>query len=375
MSRPAGGDDARLSLVLPREEARCEINVGWGSAGRIGALVREYAPAHAFAVVADETVATLHGPRVMSALRQAGPRVRLYGFPAGESSKTPATWATLVEALAADGLGRDACVIGLGGGVSCDLAGFVAATFLRGVPLVQLPTTLLAMVDAAIGGKSGVDLGAGKNLAGAFWQPRLVVVDPELLLSLPESELRAGLAEVVKHGAIADAEGFGWLETNGDAVFARDPVALRRVIEDSIRVKASFVAQDVREAGARAMLNFGHTIGHALERVTGYDLAHGPAVAAGMVVEADLGERVGATEAGTSTRIGRLLRTLGLPASPPAGLDARRVLDATRTDKKARAGSVRYSLLHAIGAPARPADGSWTWEVPDDLVLAALAGR
>lgn len=372
MSPSSGGDDARLSLVLPREEVRCEITIGWGTAGRIGDLVRTHAPAHAYAVVSDETVATLHGHRLVATLQEAGLQARFHGFAAGESSKTPATWAALLEALAADGFGRDACVIGLGGGVSCDVAGFVAATFLRGVPLVQVPTTLLAMVDAAIGGKSGVDLEAGKNLAGAFWQPRLVVVDPEFLQSLPDLELRAGLAEVIKHGAIADAQGFGWLEASGDAVLQRNPAALRRVVEDSIRVKVAFVAEDVREAGARAMLNFGHTIGHALERVTRYDLAHGPAVAAGMVVEARLGERLGATEAGTSARIGRLVRALGLPASPPAGVDPGRVLAATRTDKKARGGSVRYSLLRAIGTSARPPDGSWTWEVPDHLVLAAL---
>ncbi len=372
--RPAsGGDEARFSLVLPREQARCEITVARGNAGRIGALLRTHVPAHAYAVVADDTVAALHGSRVLAALEEAGLRARLHSFDAGEARKTPATWAALLEALAADGFGRDACVIGLGGGVTCDLAGFVAATFLRGVPLVQVPTTLLAMVDAAIGGKSGVDLEAGKNLAGAFWQPRLVVVDPDLLRTLPDVELRAGLAEAVKHGAIADADGFAWLEGNGSSLVEREPAALRRVVEASIRVKAAVVAEDAHEAGARAILNFGHTIAHALERVTGYRLAHGPAVAIGMVVEARLGERLGATEPETAARIGRLVESLGLPASAPAGIDAGAVLEATRTDKKAREGAVRYSLIRAIGAPARTPGASWTWEAPDEAVRAALA--
>lgn len=369
----AGGDDARFSLVLPRDEARSEIHVGPRLAERLGALLRDYAPAHAYAVIADDTVARLHGRSLVAALSADGLDARLHTFPAGEANKTPTTWARLVEALAADGLGRDACVVGLGGGVTTDLAGFVAATFLRGVPLVQVPTTLLAMVDAAIGGKSGVDLDAGKNLAGSFWQPRLVVADPAFLATLPESELRAGLAEVVKHGAIADAAGFEWLASNGARVLGGDPDGLRRVVEDSVRVKTAFVAQDVFEGGARAMLNFGHTIAHALERVTAYGLAHGPAVAIGMVVEAGLGESVGATAPGTADRIREAVSSLGLPSSIPPNADPRAVLEATRTDKKARAGAVRYSLIREVGAAARPADGGWTWQVADDALLAVLA--
>ena len=372
MSGAAGGGDvARFSLVLPGPEERCAIAVGSGLVRSLAELVATHAPAHRYAVIADETVAELHGARVTGALGD-GAQVGLYTFPGGEATKTPSTWATLVESLARDGLGRDTCVVGLGGGVTCDLAGFVAATFLRGVPLVQVPTSLLAMVDAAIGGKTGVDLAAGKNLAGAFWQPRLVVIDTAFLATLPPEERRAGLAEVVKHGVIADADGFAWLEENAGAVLGGDAGALRRVVADSVRVKSSFVAGDAREAGARAALNFGHTIGHALEGVSAYSIPHGPAVAAGMVVEARLGEALGVTEAGTAARVASLLGSLGLPSSPPAALEPGAVLEATRSDKKARRGTVRYTLVAGVGATARDGAGGWTHEVPDEAVLAAL---
>lgn len=367
-----GGDVARFTLTLPGAQERCSIAVGTGLSARLPELLADYAPAHAYALIADETVAQHHGAAILEGLSAAGAGARLYTFPPGEARKTVATWGTLLEALASDGLGRDACVIGMGGGVSCDLAGFVAATFLRGVPLVQLPTSLLAMVDAAIGGKTGVDLAAGKNLAGAFWQPRLVVADPGLLATLPDAELRAGLAEVVKHGAIADAGGFAWLDEHGDRVVARADDALARVVADAVRVKTAFVASDVREAGRRAALNFGHTIAHAIERASGYRVAHGRAVAMGMVVEARLGEALGVTEPDTAGRLAALLSRLGLPARVPASLEPAAVLEATRTDKKARGGQVRYALIARIGAVAPGPGGSWTHVVPDDAVLDAL---
>lgn len=369
-----GGDVARFALVLPRAEERSEIALGHELTTRLPALLAEHAPAHAYAIIADATVAGLHGDRVRGSLEAAGLRARLYPVEGGEAAKTPGTWASLVESLAEDGMGRDACVVGLGGGVACDLAGFVAATFVRGVPLVQVPTSLLAMVDAAIGGKSGVDLRAGKNLAGAFWQPRLVAIDPGFLDTLPEAELRAGLAEVVKHGAIADPEALEWLASNAQAVLGREPDALQRVVMDSVRVKTSFVAGDVREAGARAALNFGHTIAHGLERASGYALAHGPAVAAGMVVEARLGEALGVTEAGTGVRLAGILERLGLPPSPPDGVSPEAVVRATRTDKKARRGVVRYTLLRRVGEVARGEGGAWTHDVPEDVAVAALGG-
>ena len=369
-----GGDVARLSLVLPRDGDRCEIAIGAGLAGSLAELLRLHAPAHAYALISDDRVAALHGERLTAGLEAAGVRARLYRFPAGEASKTPATWAGLVESLAADGLGRDGCVVGVGGGVACDLAGFVAATYLRGVPLVHVPTSLLAMVDAAIGGKGGVDLRAGKNLAGAFWQPRLVLADPGLLGTLPDAELRAGLAEVVKHGAIADAEALERLEADLDAVLARDPGALGRVVADSVRVKTSFVAGDVREAGARAALNFGHTIGHAIERATAYRVGHGAAVSIGMVAEARLGEALGVTAGGTADRLGGVLERLGLPVALPQGATPEAILEGTRGDKKGRAGVVRYVLLRRVGEVARTGEGAWTHEAEDGVVVETLRG-
>ena len=367
------GDVARLSLALARGEERTEIVIGAGALDGLPDLLRAHARAHSYAVIADANVAQLYGDAVVEAVGRSGGAARLYGFGAGESAKRPETWIQLLETLAADGHGRDACVVGLGGGVTTDLAGFVAATFLRGVALALVPTSLLAMVDASVGGKGGVDLVAGKNLAGAFWHPRLVVSDPAVLSTLPDAELRAGLAEVVKHGAIADEAAFEALAAGAPALLAREPGPLARVVVDSVRVKMSFVAGDAREHGARAALNFGHTLGHAIERASGYGIAHGPAVAMGMVAESVLGVALGVTRAGTRERLVGALAAVGLPTEVPADLDPGAILEATRRDKKARRGAVRYTLIERVGAVARGAAGAWTHAAPDEAVLEALA--
>lgn len=339
---------------------------------RLPALLAEQVPAPLYAVVSDATVGGLYGAALTDALREAGSAAELFTFPAGETSKTPARWAELVESFAAAGLGRDGCVVAVGGGVTGDLGGFAAATFARGVRLVQVPTSLLAMIDAAHGGKTGVDLRAGKNLVGSFHQPVLVAVDPELLATLPEAELRTGLAEAVKHGAIVDA---GYLETlraSADAILALDPEAIDRVVRGSIRIKTGVVSRDARESGERAILNFGHTIAHGIEQVTDYRIPHGQAVAVGMVTEARIGEHIGVTEAGTSTAIAASLEAFDLPTALPPGLDIDGVVAATRGDKKAREGAARYALIEALGRPARGADGSWTRPVADADVRAVL---
>src|SRR5690606_4159708 len=198
------------------------------------------------------------------------------------------------------GFGRDCCVIALGGGVAGDIAGFVAATYMRGVPFVQLPTTLLAMIDASVGGKTGVDTAAGKNLVGAFHAPRIVIIDPLTLRTLPETELRSGLAEAVKHGAILDAAYFDWIADHVDDLLARDHAALEYLIARSVDLKANVVSEDPLESDRRAILNFGHTVGHALERCTNYRLPHGFAVSAGMCAEAALGQAAGFTNRGAA---------------------------------------------------------------------------
>jgi 3-dehydroquinate synthase len=355
------------------EEVGYDVLVGAGLLAALPALVREHAPAHRYAVVADETVARLYGDGVLASLAGAGLRADLLVFPPGEANKTRESWAHLSDRLLGAGFGRDSAVLALGGGVTGDLAGFVAATYMRGLPLVQVPTTLLAMIDSSVGGKTGVDTPAGKNLVGAFLQPRLVLADPEVLRTLPPAELRAGLAEAIKHGAIQDATYFHAIADALPALLALEPAALARLVVRSVEIKAAVVARDEREAGPRKMLNFGHTLGHALEAVSGYRLLHGEAVAIGMALEAAIGERLGVTERGTEARLRGLLRAAGLPASVPADCPPGAVLDATRTDKKARGGRVEYALLERIGHASPGPDGRWGWAVEEAEVRRVLS--
>lgn len=373
MNESGPADDVvDFRLELPGQPLRSHIRVGRGLLAELPALLESNASAHRYALISDDTVAELYAERLTTALRDAGAAVDLLRVPPGEASKTAERWAGLVEALAESGFGRDGCVVAVGGGVVGDLAGFVAASYARGVPFVQVPTTLLAMIDASIGGKTGLDLRAGKNLVGAFHQPRLVVVDPAALDSLPLDELRTGLAEAVKHGAIADADYFAWLEGSADRVLDRDPDVLHRLVVGSVRIKTAVVVRDALEAGERAILNFGHTVAHAIERVTDFAVPHGRAVGMGMVLESRIGEASGRTEPGTADRLARLLAALGLPTRLPDGVSARAVLDAARLDKKARTGAARYALVARIGEPARTADGRWTHAVPDTVASAAI---
>lgn len=356
---------APLTVPVPAGDGRAyRVHVGPGLLGRLGELCVEAAPAHRYAVVADETVADLYGAEAVEALEAAGSGADLHRFPAGEASKTRATWSRLTDALLEAGHGRDSVVVGLGGGVTGDLAGFVAASFLRGVPVVQVPTTVLAMVDAAVGGKTGVNTRRGKNLVGAFHHPRLVVADTETLETLPPAHVTAGLAEAVKGAAIGDPELFARMEERAGRGLTDDAAALARVVHAAVRVKAEVVAEDPRETGRRQVLNFGHTVGHALERLSGYGLLHGRAVAAGMRVEARLGEALGVTRPGTAERLTRLLDRLGDRERPERGVDARSLLEAAAPDKKARAGEVRYVLLERIGRVARTDEGGWSRPLP-----------
>jgi 3-dehydroquinate synthase len=368
---PAAGDTV-VDVPAGTGDATYEVVIRNGAFAQLGELARRLSRAHRFAVIADDRVAALHGSGALAALRNVGD-CDLFVFPAGEANKTRETWAVLTDALLQAGCGRDVCIVALGGGVTGDLAGFVAATYLRGVPLLQVPTTLLAMIDASVGGKTAVDVRAGKNLVGAFHAPRGVIIDPDLLATLPDVELRNGLAEAVKHGAIADAGYFAWIEAAGASLLERDPQDLQQLIRRSVEIKAAVVARDPLETGERATLNFGHTAAHAIERCTGYEVAHGQAVAMGMAIEAGLGERTGVTAAGTSARLRSVLSELGLPGRLPAGLDPRAVLAATATDKKVRNARVRWSLISRIGVAARSSQGEWTLSAPDEIVLESLA--
>jgi 3-dehydroquinate synthase len=348
------------------------VLIARGALAEIGRIAAASARAHRYAIVSDESVAPLYAGRVRGALGEG--RTRLYTIPAGEEQKTRATWATLTDSMLADGFGRDTAIIALGGGIVGDLAGFVAATYMRGVPYIQVPTTLLAMIDASIGGKTGVDTPAGKNLVGAFHQPAAVVADPDVLRTLPPEHLRAGLAEAIKHGVIADAAYFSDVVDAAPDIIAGSrsaAPALERVVVRSVSIKADVVKRDEREVGVRKTLNFGHTIGHAIELRSDYTMLHGEAVAVGMVLESRVAERLGIAEPGTSERVREAIERTGLPAARPANQTPDEILSATRGDKKAREGVVEYALPERIGAMAA-ADRGWGVAVADDIVLEVL---
>lgn len=305
-------------------------------------------------VVTNTTIAPLYLDRVRAGLE--GLKHSTLTLPDGETHKTLASSAEVFDALAGLGATRDATILALGGGVIGDLAGFAAACWMRGIDFVQMPTTLLAMVDSSVGGKTGVNLPLGKNLVGAFHQPRAVVADTDTLATLPDREYRAGLAEVVKYGAIGDPAFFNWLEHNVAALSARDGAALVEAIAVSCRHKAGVVARDEHEHGERALLNFGHTFGHALETASGYgNLLHGEAVAIGMVLAARLSTDLGRAPRADAERLTRLLAALGLPVMLPAS-DPARLLDLMRLDKKNLGDSLRLILWRGIGLAEIVAD-------------------
>ncbi len=355
---------------MPLGAAAYDILIGADTLAALPEIVARACPAQRYAVIADATVARLYGERVTNLL--SGPaRADLIAFPAGEWNKTREQWHQVSDAMLAAGCGRDAAVVALGGGVTGDLAGFVAATFLRGVPYVQLPTTLLAMIDSSIGGKTGVDTTFGKNLIGAFHQPRAVIADVTTLASLPAPHVAAGIAEAVKHGAIMDAGYFARLGTLRAAVQAGDREALIETIAGSVAIKAELVAEDEREGGRRAILNFGHTVAHAIEAVTGFALLHGEAVAIGMAIEADLGTQLGITQPGVTETVRDALASWGLPTRLP-DVAADDVLAAMQFDKKVRSGTVKFALLRSVGVTARGPGGEWTFAAPDEAIRAAL---
>jgi 3-dehydroquinate synthase len=299
-------------------------------------------------VISNTIVAPLYLERIAEGLN--GLRWSSFLLDDGEAHKTFANVGRALDALAQLGATRDACVIAMGGGVVGDLAGFSAACWMRGIDFIQMPTTLLAMVDSSVGGKTGVNLPAGKNLVGAFHQPRAVVADTDTLITLPEREYRAGLAEVVKGAAIGDPAFFAWLEQYAAALNARETIPLIEAIARKVRYKAGVVARDETEQGERALLNLGHTFGHALETAGKYRvLLHGEGVAIGMLLAAQLSERLGLSEETDTLRLRRLLTALGLPTAIPAGMDPQQLLALMRLDKKNLAGTLRLILWRGIG--------------------------
>lgn len=328
------------------------ILIDAGILAEAGKHCREVGLTGRAAVVTNPTVAGLYAETVTASLAAAGYQPLLIPIPDGEAYKTSQTLHQVYDQLIEAGIDRRCFVVALGGGVVGDLAGFAAASYLRGIPFVQLPTTLLAQVDSSVGGKTGIDHPRGKNLIGAFHQPRLVLADVDTLTTLPEREYRAGLAEVIKYGVVLDRAFFELLESNVERLLARDRELITTVVARCCALKAWVVEQDEHEAGLRAVLNYGHTLGHAFEALAGYaGLVHGEAVAIGMTLAAQISEREGLCSADDRERIVALLRSLGLPTeTPPADRDE--LIAALTQDKKSRAGVIQYICNQGLGAHA-----------------------
>lgn len=316
-------------------------------------------------VITNTTVGPLYFEKLTQTLSQAGKEVTSIVLPDGEEEKNWTSLMRVFDVLLEQKCDRKTTLVALGGGVIGDLTGFAAATYMRGVPFIQVPTTLLAQVDSSVGGKTGINHPLGKNMIGAFYQPQAVIADTSTLNTLPPRELSAGLAEVIKYGAIIDATFFDWIEANIAKLMARDAAALAYAIQRSCEIKADVVRQDEREGGLRAILNFGHTFGHAIEAGLGYgQWLHGEAVGCGMVMAADLSHRLGFIDAATKERVARLVQAASLPVVAP-DLGAKRWLELMQVDKKNEGGQIKFILIKPLGAPV-------IMTVPQDALLATL---
>ncbi|MDB5749159.1 MAG: 3-dehydroquinate synthase [Massilia sp.] len=356
---------AHINLNVDLGERSYPIAIGPGVLAD-GALLARHIGGTKVAIVTNTTVAPLYLDKVAAPLRAAGREVVEIILPDGEEHKHWGSLMAVFDALLANKCDRQTTLVALGGGVIGDLTGFAAASYMRGVPFVQIPTTLLAQVDSSVGGKTGINHPLGKNMIGAFYQPRAVLADTGTLETLPDRELSAGLAEVIKHGAILDAEFFDWIEANIARLMERDPAALTHAIARSCEIKAEVVRKDEREGGLRAVLNFGHTFGHAIEAGLGYgEWLHGEAVGCGMVMAADLSQRMGLIDADTVQRIRALVLAAGLPAVAP-DLGEARWIELMEVDKKNEGGAIKFILLKPLGSPS-------VTSVPHELLLATLA--
>lgn len=365
------GGAARVHVGVPGRERRdYQVLIGRGLLDACGAWFDGLSADATVLAVTDTQVGPLYGDDLAARIEQSGRRVHRAQMPAGEEHKNRDSLGRLQDEALAAGIDRSTIVVAVGGGVVGDVAGYLAASLLRGLDWVLVPTTLLAMVDSSVGGKTGVDTPAGKNLVGAFWSPRLVVADVGTLETLPDPELVAGLAEVIKYGVILDEELFTDLEDGLlESCLARVPEALALVVERCVTLKADVVEHDERDEGHRAILNFGHTAAHGIEAASGYSLRHGEAVAIGMVAEARLAEQLRGAPAGTAERLRDLCVRAGLPVELPGGVRPRDVVAAAHADKKSRGGRIHCALPRELGYFEEP---KWTTAVDADALLAAL---
>ena len=360
---------ASAQVQISLAERSYPIAIGQGLLGDVAGYQNLPAASTAL-IVSNTTVAPLYAAQLQAALKTRYGKVLLTTLPDGEVHKDWQTLQLIFDALLENGCDRKTVLFALGGGVVGDMTGFAAASYMRGVPFVQVPTTLLAQVDSSVGGKTAINHPLGKNMIGAFYQPQLVVCDLDVLKTLPARELSAGLAEVIKYGPIADLAFLDWIENNLDALLARDPAALAHAIQRSCEIKAWVVGQDEREQGLRAILNFGHTFGHAIESGLGYgEWLHGEGVGCGMVMAAHLSQRLGLVDMTFVERLVQLVRRAGLPVKGPVLSEADnsgRYLELMRIDKKSEAGEIRFVLVEGPGsAVVRAAPDALVREVID----------
>jgi shikimate kinase/3-dehydroquinate synthase len=364
-SAPSMNQQSTLTLTVDLGERSYPIAIGPDLLSDPELLAR-HIQGRQVAIVTNTTVAPLYLERVAAPLRAAGREVIEIILPDGEQYKNQASLMQVFDALLANKCDRKTTLVALGGGVIGDLTGYAAASYMRGVPFVQLPTTLLAQVDSSVGGKTGINHPLGKNMIGAFYQPRAVLADTATLATLPARELSAGLAEVIKHGAIIDAAFFSWIEENIAKLMARDQASLAHAIARSCEIKSEVVRQDEREGGLRAILNFGHTFGHAIENGLGYgNWLHGEAVGCGMVMAADLSYRLGMVDQATVSRMRALVAAAGLPTVAP-DLGTERWLELMEVDKKNEGGAIKFILMKPLGSPS-------IGGAPREQLLATLA--
>ncbi len=366
-AQPSMNEESTILLNVDLGERSYPISIG-PSLLEDPSLLARHVNGGKVAIVTNTTVAPLYLERVESALRAAGKQVMSVILPDGEEFKNWSSLMQIFDTLLANKADRKTTLIALGGGVIGDLTGYAAASYMRGVDFIQVPTTLLSQVDSSVGGKTGINHPLGKNMIGAFYQPRAVIADTSTLETLPDRELSAGLAEVIKHGAIIDAAFFDWIEANIGLLMARDKGALAYAIARSCEIKADVVRQDEREGGLRAILNFGHTFGHAIEAGLGYgEWLHGEAVGCGMVMAADLSQRMGLIDAPSVARVRALVAAAGLPVKAP-DLGTARWLELMEVDKKNEGGAIKFILLKPLGAPS-------ITNAPQELLLATLAAH
>jgi 3-dehydroquinate synthase len=341
--------DIRVNLKKT-EDKTYSIIIEDGVLNKIPETIKEAGLGHKFAIITDSNVEKLYAGKLSDEFKEHGLDNKIISFEAGEQNKNREIKAWIEDQMLEDKFGRDSAVIALGGGVVGDIAGYVAASYTRGLPYVQIPTTLVACVDSSIGGKTAVDTPHGKNLIGAFHQPWAVFIDVSTLLTLNEKEIREGLAEVIKYGVISDSDLFTFLEENMESIFSYDKEALTHIIKRGCEIKAEVVEKDEKESNLRKILNFGHTIGHAVENLSEYKISHGEAISIGMIAEGKIAIEMGIWNQDELSRLEDLIKKAGLPTEVPEYMSADKIVDAMKLDKKSRGGSIEMVLPEKIGS-------------------------